>query len=69
MLILSRKVGERITIAGGIEILVAAINGNRIKLAIEAPKHISVLRAELPSQQRAALSGAICPSGLVEACH
>lgn len=67
MLILSRKVGERIMIAGGIEILVAAINGNRIKLAIEAPKNIHVLRAELPSQQRASSSGAIFPSELVEA--
>lgn len=58
MLILSRKVGERIKISDGIEILVAAIQGNRIKLAFAAPANISILRAELPCQQRATTNAA-----------
>ena len=37
MLILSRKVGERIRIATDIEVVVKAIHGDRIKVGIEAP--------------------------------
>ena len=47
MLILTRKVGERIRIADEIELVVTAIQGDRIKIGIEAPKTIRVLRGEL----------------------
>jgi carbon storage regulator len=47
MLILSRKIGERIRIAANIEVVVTAIQGDRIKIGIEAPKTIRVLRGEL----------------------
>ena len=47
MLILTRKVGERIRIAADIEVVVTAIQGDRIKIGIEAPKTIRVLRGEL----------------------
>ena len=47
MLVLSRKVGERIRIAGDIVIVVTAIQGDRIKIGIEAPKSVRVLRGEL----------------------
>lgn len=53
MLILSRKVGERITIAGNIEIVVQAILGNRVQIAIEAPQNIHILRQELESWSKA----------------
>jgi carbon storage regulator len=49
MLILTRKVGERIRIADEIELVVTAIQGDRIKIGIEAPKRIRVVRAELAS--------------------
>ena len=52
MLVLSRKVGERIRIAGDIVVVVTAIQGDRIKIGIEAPKHVQVLRAELASHPR-----------------
>jgi carbon storage regulator len=52
MLILSRKVGERIRIADEIELVVTAIQGDRIKIGIEAPKTVQVLRAELASHPR-----------------
>jgi carbon storage regulator CsrA len=58
MLVLSRKAGQRIMIAEDIVIVVRAIQGDRIKIGIEAPKHIQVLRAELSSQPRAVLSRA-----------
>jgi carbon storage regulator len=47
MLVLSRKVGERIRIAADIVIVVTAIQGDRIKIGIEAPKSVRVLRGEL----------------------
>lgn len=47
MLVLSRKVGERIRIADDIEVVVTAIQGDRIKIGIEASKTIQVLRGEL----------------------
>lgn len=47
MLVLSRKVGQRIIIGSGIEIVVAEICGNRVKLGISAPPEVSILREEL----------------------
>jgi carbon storage regulator len=47
MLVLTRKVGQRIRIAGDIVIVVTAIQGDRIKLGIDAPKAVRVLREEL----------------------
>ncbi|MCH8969528.1 MAG: carbon storage regulator CsrA [Planctomycetes bacterium] len=47
MLILSRKVNEEIVIGGGITILVVAIQGDKVRLGIEAPKEITVHRREV----------------------
>jgi carbon storage regulator len=47
MLVLSRKVGERIQIGDGIEVTIVAIAGNRIQLGIVAPQDMRVLRSEL----------------------
>jgi len=52
MLVLSRKVGERIRIAGNIVVVVTAIQGDRIKIGIEAPKSVRVLRGELRETAR-----------------
>lgn len=46
MLILARKVGERIRIADNIEVIVLGIQGDRIKIGIEAPKTFRVLRGK-----------------------
>ncbi len=47
MLILSRKVGERIVINDNIMIEVVAIEGNKIRIGVEAPKDIVVHRKEV----------------------
>jgi carbon storage regulator len=52
MLILSRKVGERIRIAADIEVVVTAIKGDRVTIGVNAPKSISVLRSELQAAPR-----------------
>jgi carbon storage regulator len=51
MLILTRKIGERIRIAGDIEIVVLDIQGERVKIGIEAPRTTRVLRAELTADR------------------
>lgn len=47
MLVLSRKVGEKIVINGGIVITVVKIDRNQTRIGIEAPEDISVYREEL----------------------
>lgn len=52
MLILRRRVGERIILAdGAITIEVLAVAGERIKLGITAPPEITVVRDELLLKQ------------------
>lgn len=47
MLVLTRKTQERIVISDDIVVTVVRINGNQVRIGIEAPPHISVRRAEL----------------------
>ncbi len=53
MLVLSREVGEKILIGKDVTLTVVSIEGNRIKLAIKAPLHTTVLREELQSASEA----------------
>ena len=47
MLVLSRKVNEKVVIDGGIVVTVVKIEGGQVRLGIEAPEHIKVLRQEI----------------------
>lgn len=47
MLILTRKKDESIVIGDNIEIKVLEINDGKVKLGIEAPKNIDIIRKEL----------------------
>jgi len=47
MLVLTRKVGESIRICDDIEVVVTAIDQNKVKLGIRSPRHIPVYREEL----------------------
>ncbi len=47
MLVLSRKVGEKLVIDGNITVQIIKIQGNRITVGIEAPADVKVLRGEL----------------------
>ncbi len=47
MLVLSRKLNEEIVIAGNVRVKVLEINGSSIRLGIEAPAQVPVLRSEL----------------------
>jgi carbon storage regulator len=47
MLVLSRKPGEAIVLAGNITIRVLGIEHDRVKLGVDAPADVLVLRSEL----------------------
>ena len=47
MLVLSRKRGERIVIGPNIELTVVDIRGNKVRLAVDAPRDVSVHRQEI----------------------
>lgn len=47
MLVLSRKLGEKIVINGNIVLTVVKIDRNQIRLGVEAPKDVPVYREEI----------------------
>lgn len=47
MLVLSRKLGEKIYISDNICITVVDIDRGKIRLGIEAPRHVPIFRQEL----------------------
>jgi carbon storage regulator len=50
MLVLSRKRSERIVIGSSIQITVLKVDGNHVRLGIEAPATLPIVRAELLSR-------------------
>ena len=49
MLVLTRKQNEKIKIGDDIVVSVLKIKGNTVRLGIEAPKEVRVVRGELPA--------------------
>jgi carbon storage regulator len=47
MLVLARKLNERIVIGDNVTIVVVEIRGDKVRLGIEAPKEVSVHRSEV----------------------
>ena len=50
MLVLTRKLQEKITIAGNITVTVLRVKGQTVRIGIEAPREIRVIRGELPME-------------------
>ena len=70
MLILGRRPGDSIVIEGGIKIVVLACERGGVRLGIEAPPEVTILRGEIVQAVEAANRGAAAPEGaraLVEA--
>lgn len=67
MLALSRKKGQSIIIDGGIEITIVDIDGDKVKLGINAPKNISIYREEIYKEVQLDLQNAskINPKSLI----
>ena len=52
MLVLSRKVGQKLVIDDNITIVINRIAGNRVSIGIEAPKEVHIMRGELDKIRR-----------------
>ena len=52
MLVVTRRKGQRIVIGSDIEIVVSEISGSTVRLAILAPRSVSVLRGEMLDEVR-----------------
>lgn len=50
MLILERKLKQKIVIGGNVVIEIVQIKGKSIRLGIKAPKNVKVLREELENE-------------------
>ena len=69
MLVLSRKVGEKLVIDGNITVEVVKIQGNRITLGIAAPTNVKILRGELTQpNENAQFVEMVVEDGLLVAC-
>jgi carbon storage regulator len=53
MLILTRKVNESIRIGADVEVRILGVHGNQVRIGIEAPRAIEVMRTELVGRPRA----------------
>lgn len=65
MLVLSRKVGEKLVIADNIVVEVVRVRGNRITLGLVAPQEVKIVRGELQKQDQKA---ATTSEPLLKAC-
>ena len=62
MLVLSRKPDQSLLLGGEIKVTVLSIDGDRVKLGVTAPRHITVLREEIFKQVQSANAGAASAS-------
>jgi len=53
MLVLSRKVGETILIGGKVAVTVVRVTQGTVRLGIEAPKEMSIVRREIDNRLEA----------------
>ena len=47
MLVLSRAIGEQISIGDTITVRILAVSGGNVRFGIEAPRHVNVYRCEI----------------------
>jgi carbon storage regulator len=47
MLVLTRKPGEKVVIGGNVTVTLVETRGNCIRLGIDAPAHVPILREEI----------------------
>jgi carbon storage regulator len=51
MLVLTRRPGEELVIAGNIRVTIVAAKGNRVRVGIAAPPSVTVNRKEIEDQR------------------
>ena len=57
MLVLTRKLGEQLQIGDNVIVTISSINGNTVRIAVEAPRETRILRGELVGGARETTSG------------
>lgn len=67
MLVVTRKIGERILIGDKIVVTVVKIGNGGVRIGVEAPPEMAIVREELAEQLRQAESEAIAASMLESA--
>ena len=63
MLILGRRVGDSIVIDGGITVVVLACDKGGVRLGVQAPADVTILRGEIVEQVTAENRRAAAPAG------
>ena len=63
MLVLSRKESQRIRLGDSIVITIVKISGDKVRVGIEAPANVLVLRDELEVHEASAMVKELAPSG------
>jgi carbon storage regulator len=63
MLVLTRRVGEEIVIAGGIRITVLAVEKGRVRVGVTAPAWVSVDRGEVAERRWQEAPLRVAPAG------
>ena len=58
MLVIRRRAGESLFIGDGVEIRILDVGPSQVKLGIEAPKEVTVMRNEVRQTQRVNLDAA-----------
>lgn len=67
MLVLSRKEDQSIIVGDNVKIHVLKVSGNRVRIGIEAPNSVRILRAELDQWGESSFDEAGSSRALVEA--
>jgi carbon storage regulator CsrA len=63
MLVLTRKLQEKIRIGDSITITVLRVKGNAVRLGIDAPRSVRVVRSELPPKDSDSMMAADIAAG------
>jgi carbon storage regulator len=66
MLVLSRKIGEKLVIGDNITVVVSRVAGNRVMLGIEAPQDVRIIRGELKAFDGEPVAAVPAPAGSFE---
>lgn len=68
MLVLTRKKGESIMIGDQVEVIVLGVEGETVKIGLQAPKHVEIYRKEvyeaIQQSNKEAVAGQVSPADL-----